>query len=73
MIVVHGGRILTESASAFNPEILVNNFVGQGRNIVVVTFNYRLGTFGFGVLNGEKGDSNVGMFGMFSKTISFDL
>ncbi|CAB00887.2 Carboxylesterase type B domain-containing protein [Caenorhabditis elegans] len=64
MIVVHGGRILTESASAFNPEILVNNFVGQGRNIVVVTFNYRLGTFGFGVLNGEKGDSNVGMFDM---------
>lgn len=64
MIVVHGGRLVCESGSAFKPEIFINNFVGQDRNIVVVTFNYRLGVFGFGVFNGETGDTNVAMYDM---------
>lgn len=66
MMIVHGGGYLTESASTFNPEILINNFVGQGRNIVVVTFNYRLGLFSFGQFNGDRGDKNFGLYGMFS-------
>ncbi|CAB03273.2 Carboxylic ester hydrolase [Caenorhabditis elegans] len=62
VIIVHGGGYLFESAATFNHEILVNNFVGQDRNIVVVTINYRLGIFGFGHLNGFEGDKNVGIF-----------
>lgn len=68
MIVVHGGRLVCESGSAFKPEIFINNFVGQDRNIVVVTFNYRLGVFGFGVFNGETGDTNVAMYGTCSSS-----
>ncbi|CAB03272.2 Carboxylic ester hydrolase [Caenorhabditis elegans] len=64
MMIVHGGGYLTESASTFNPEILINNFVGQGRNIVVVTFNYRLGLFSFGQFNGDRGDKNFGLYDM---------
>ncbi|CAO4380972.1 unnamed protein product [Caenorhabditis nigoni] len=53
MIAIHGGDFVYESASAFDPEILINNFVGQNRNIVVVSLNYRLGAFGFGHLAGD--------------------
>ncbi|EGT59075.1 hypothetical protein CAEBREN_31548 [Caenorhabditis brenneri] len=63
MIAVHGGGFLFESASAFNPEIMINNFVGQDRNIVVVSINYRLGVFGFGQFAGDHGDRNMGLFG----------
>ncbi|EFO95005.1 hypothetical protein CRE_09367 [Caenorhabditis remanei] len=62
MIIIHGGGLLFESAAAFNPEILINNFVGQSRNIVVVSTNYRLGIFGFGQLNGEEEHQNVALF-----------
>uniref|UniRef100_A0A1I7UW97 Carboxylic ester hydrolase n=1 Tax=Caenorhabditis tropicalis TaxID=1561998 RepID=A0A1I7UW97_9PELO len=62
MIAIHGGGFLFESASAFNPEILINNFVGQNRNIVVVSINYRVGVFGFGHLAGDQGDRNMGLF-----------
>ncbi|CAP25392.2 Protein CBG04745 [Caenorhabditis briggsae] len=62
MIAIHGGGFLFESASAFNPEILINNFVGQNRNIVVVSLNYRLGAFGFGHLAGDVGERNLGLF-----------
>ncbi|CAI2355164.1 unnamed protein product [Caenorhabditis sp. 36 PRJEB53466] len=62
MIVVHGGAFLFESASAFAPDILINNFVGQDRNIVVVSINYRLGIFGFGQFRGDSGDRNIALF-----------
>ncbi|KAF1753774.1 hypothetical protein GCK72_020331 [Caenorhabditis remanei] len=62
MIAIHGGGYLFESSSAFNPQILINNFVGQGRNIVVVAINYRLGVFGFGHFAGDVGEKNLGLF-----------
>ncbi|CCG28268.1 Carboxylesterase type B domain-containing protein [Caenorhabditis elegans] len=62
MLTIHGGRFVIESASAYDPEIIINNFVGQGRNIVVVTFNYRLGLFGLGMLNGDNQDTNFGLY-----------
>ncbi|ULT91490.1 hypothetical protein L3Y34_009244 [Caenorhabditis briggsae] len=62
MIAIHGGDFVYESASAFNPEILINNFVGQNRNIVVVSLNYRLGAFGFRQLAGDVGGRNLGLF-----------
>lgn len=73
MIIVHGGGYLFESAATFNHEILVNNFVGQDRNIVVVTINYRLGIFGFGHLNGFEGDKNVGIFGSLLRYFVFGI
>lgn len=80
MLTIHGGRFVIESASAYDPEIIINNFVGQGRNIVVVTFNYRLGLFGLGMLNGDNQDTNFGLYGLcvnfgsfFRKRNSFKL
>ncbi|CAI2355163.1 unnamed protein product [Caenorhabditis sp. 36 PRJEB53466] len=62
MIVIHGGGLQYESAATFDPLILINNFVGQDRNIVVVTINYRLGVFGFGQLHADEADKNIGLF-----------
>ncbi|CAI5450773.1 unnamed protein product [Caenorhabditis angaria] len=60
MLVIHGGKVEFESASAFNPDILINNFVGNNRNIIVVTTNYRLGIFGFSNFGEEI--KNLGMY-----------
>ncbi|KAF1752304.1 hypothetical protein GCK72_018858 [Caenorhabditis remanei] len=53
MIAVHGGQMLRGSPAAYSNEIITNNFVGQDRNIVVVTVPYRLGIFGLPNLPGE--------------------
>ncbi|CAI5450771.1 unnamed protein product [Caenorhabditis angaria] len=57
MLAIHGGRFDHETSSSLNPDILINNFVGQERNIVVVTTNYRLGIFGFGHFGNGNGTS----------------
>ncbi|CAL2046082.1 unnamed protein product [Caenorhabditis brenneri] len=66
LVIIHGGGLLFQSASAFNPEILINNFVGQDRNIVVVSINYRLGVFGFGQLNGDGEEKNVALYDLLA-------
>ena len=66
MIAVHGGQMLRGSPAAYSNEIITNNFVGQDRNIVVVTVPYRLGIFGLPNLPGELegiADRNLILYG----------
>ncbi|KAI9348726.1 Carboxylesterase family-domain-containing protein [Zopfochytrium polystomum] len=49
MVYVYGGNFDSGSSSnsAFNGSTLVHRSVELGQDVVVVTFNYRLGVFGF--------------------------
>ncbi|CAI2353269.1 unnamed protein product [Caenorhabditis sp. 36 PRJEB53466] len=53
MVAVHGGQMIKESPATYQNDIIVNNFVGQGRNVVVVTVPYRLGVFGLPNVPGD--------------------
>uniref|UniRef100_A0A1I7U4P9 COesterase domain-containing protein n=1 Tax=Caenorhabditis tropicalis TaxID=1561998 RepID=A0A1I7U4P9_9PELO len=46
LVVVHGGQMIRGNAAMFHSDVITNNFVGQGRNVIVVTVPYRLGIFG---------------------------
>ncbi|CAD6188027.1 unnamed protein product [Caenorhabditis auriculariae] len=64
MAVVHGGGFKAESAVTFKSDVIINNFVGQKRNIVVVTLAYRVGALGWMHLPGDQSsvaDNNLGV------------
>ncbi|CAJ0941005.1 unnamed protein product, partial [Mesorhabditis belari] len=47
LALIHGGRYTMESPVSFSPQIIVNNFPGQDRDVIVVGLPYRLGFLGF--------------------------
>ncbi|CAL2042912.1 unnamed protein product [Caenorhabditis brenneri] len=53
MVAVHGGQMIRGSTATYRSDVITNNFVGQDRNIVVVTVPYRLGVFGLPNLPGD--------------------
>ncbi|EGT34504.1 hypothetical protein CAEBREN_23543 [Caenorhabditis brenneri] len=53
MVAVHGGQMIRGSTATYHSDVITNNFVGQDRNIVVVTVPYRLGVFGLPNLPGD--------------------
>ncbi|TKR83113.1 hypothetical protein L596_016757 [Steinernema carpocapsae] len=46
MFYVHGGGFKFEGPGLLKPEIIIDNFLDTDRNVVVVTFAYRLGILG---------------------------
>ncbi|CAJ0581100.1 unnamed protein product, partial [Mesorhabditis spiculigera] len=47
LVAIHGGAYVMESPAAFPAEVIVNNFPGQDRNVIVVMLPYRLGILGW--------------------------
>lgn len=61
-VFIHGGGLVNGSSTQMNG----NQFV-QRTNAIVVTFNYRLGVFGFLGLPGMKNTKGVGNFGFMDQ------
>lgn len=60
-----------ENPVTFHNDVIINNFVGQGRNIVVVTLPYRLGVFGLPNWPGDLervADRNLIIYGEFQNS-----
>lgn len=56
MHYIFGGQFAFSSTQKFIPEMIVDNFNNATRDIVVVTFNYRLNVFGLLNLNHKMRD-----------------
>eukprot|EP00756_Hemistasia_phaeocysticola_P041992 Hpha_TRINITY_DN16945_c2_g3::TRINITY_DN16945_c2_g3_i1::g.54661::m.54661 len=64
MVWIHGGAYLAGSGANYRNDALVN---ASGGRVVVVTFNYRLGVFGFlgsAELAAQAADRSTGNYGM---------
>lgn len=55
MVFIHGGSYSSGSSNSFGPDFLINH------NVIVITFNYRLGPFGFLSLGTGKYSGNMGL------------
>lgn len=55
LVFIHGGAYYFGSGQWFGPEFLMNE------NLIVVTFNYRLGPFGFLALESPEYSGNAGL------------
>ncbi|KAI6204234.1 hypothetical protein M3Y94_00649200 [Aphelenchoides besseyi] len=64
LFYIHGGGFIVDSSELIGDEGVCKFLCSKG--IVVVTFNYRLGIFGFLTLDNDEVKGNFGMFDMLS-------
>lgn len=55
MIFIHGSSYIIGSSNSYGSDFLINH------NVIVITFNYRLGPFGFLSLGTGKYSGNMGL------------
>lgn len=68
LVWFHGGGLMVGSGNDYNPVDLVIN-----HNIIVVTFNYRLGAFGFLSVPSLNADNTVSVnYGFMDQTFALD-